>query len=64
MNAKLEAQKKINAIVQRELDEVRSDIRTNKRTINTLADKQKVLKKTRLELTLLLRTITPYKPKQ
>ena len=63
MNAKLEAQKKINAIVQRELDEVRSAIRTNKYTINTLADKQKVLKKTRRELTLLLRTVTP-KPKE
>jgi hypothetical protein len=63
MNAKEEAQKKINAMVQRNLDEVRFDIRTNKRAINALADKQKILKKTRLELTLLLRAVT-VKPKK
>lgn len=57
MQIKKEAHEEVVKIVQNQLDEVRAKIRNNKRTINQLAAEQARLKKVRLEVNNLLRTI-------
>lgn len=59
MNIKKEAHENVVKLIQKQLDEVRAGIRTNKRSINTLAAEQAKLKKVRLELTEILRDINP-----
>lgn len=59
MNIKKEAHENVVKLIQKHLDEVRAGIRTNKRSINTLAAEQAKLKKVRLELTEILRDINP-----
>jgi hypothetical protein len=59
--AKKEAQAKVIERIDKELKAVQHEVRMNKRTINDLVDKQKVLKKERFELTQLLFTLTPKK---
>lgn len=57
--AKKEAQANVIARLDYELRDVQFKIRINKRDINELVEKQKVLKKERFELTQLLFSLKP-----
>jgi hypothetical protein len=57
--AKKEAQAKVIARIDKELKAVQHEVRMNKQAINTLVEKQKVLKKERHELTQLLFSLNP-----
>lgn len=61
LKARKEAQAKVIEHIDKELKQVQFAIRRNKREINDLVEKQKVMKKERHELTQLLFSLKPAK---
>lgn len=59
MDIKKEAHEAVVTLIQKQLDEVHANIRSNKRSINALAVEQAKLKKARYELTAIIRGINP-----